>query len=113
MRDTVASLFTSIVEVWRRVSLPDPGGGTTDTYSMVHTYKCEFHGAAGTPEMSLPSPGVIVVSQNYTFRFDRLADIKLEDRLKAPDGRVFEVKDTSDATEELQISLIVTANEVT
>lgn len=110
MRETVGSVMTTPVEVWRRATVSDPGGGQTDTWSKAHDYKCLYYGNAGKERLT--TSGIIETIADFSFTFAYDADIHQQDRLKF-DGRTFEVVTVGGATNEIDTDLNVSANEIT
>ena len=110
MRDTLESVFTTPVEVWRRTSTVDPGGGEIDTWSKVHDYKCLFYGNAGVERQN--QIGIIQTITDFTLYFKVDADIHQQDHLKI-NNRTFNVERVGGATDEIQIGLLVGATELT
>jgi hypothetical protein len=110
MRETLADTFTTLVEIWRRTTVSDPGGGQTDTWAKVHTYPTQFYGTGGN-ERQLPG-NIVETIGDFTFYFAVDADIHQQDHIVYGD-RTFNVERVGGATDALFIGLLVGANEVT
>ena len=109
MRSTLSDVLTTDVEVYRRTSTVDPGGGSIDTWTKVHDYKCLFYGTAGV-ERQTPNSVVLTVT-DFTFTFAIDADINQQDHLVVG-VRTFNVESVGGATDGIAIGLYVRANEI-
>ena len=109
MQQTLQDTFTTLVAIWRRTTVSDPGGGQTDTWSKVHEYHTMFYGNAGT-ERQLPGNIIETISE-FTFFFAPDADIKREDHVLYKD-RTFNVERVGGQTDELTVGILVGANEI-
>jgi len=110
MRSTLNAVLTTNVEVWRRTSTVDPGGGEIDTWSKVHDYKGLFYGNAGV-ERQTPN-GVVLTIMDFTFTFPVGSDIHQQDHLIVG-IRTFNVERVGGSTDGIQVGLLVGANEIT
>src|SRR5436190_19299923 len=103
MRSTLGAVLTTDVEVWRRTTINDPGGGQLDTWAKVHDYKALFYGNTGV-ERQTPT-GVVLTIMDFTFYFAVGSDINQQDHLKVG-VRTFNVERVGGATDGIQIGLL-------
>src|SRR5688500_18813377 len=81
--------FSATAAVWRKTSVSDNAGGSTDSYAAVATYACSFAPHQITPTEREATVSVIAVSA-WVFRFAAGTDVRTTDRLVVG-TRTFEV----------------------
>jgi hypothetical protein len=115
MRSTLNAVLTTDVEVWRRTSTVDPGGGEIDTWSKVHDYKCLFYsgstqGRGGSEQAT--NNNIIITTTDFVFYFPVDSDIHRQDHLMIG-VRTFNVEQVGGGTDGILIGLLVRGNEIT
>jgi hypothetical protein len=105
----ITKTFNTTATVFRKTSVSDNAGGSTDSYAQVGTYACSFSRYPITPvEREATSQAQAQIW--WTFVFAAGTVIHVTDRLLCND-RQFEV--VSSATGSLEIAVRVLAQEIT
>lgn len=109
IRNVIIKTFDTTAGVYRKVSVADSSGGSTDTYSLVTTYPCKITiYPIRTLEREASERVQSIRYWQFAFPYD--AVVLPTDRLVTPDDRTFEVNGTGhDST---NIVLLVTALEI-
>lgn len=88
-RNVITQTFNAEAQVWRKASISDGEGGTTDTFTQVAAYRCLLSRSAVRPQ-EREATVILEGIQQWTFTFEYGTDILRTDRIVF-DGRTFEV----------------------
>lgn len=106
LRGAEATSFNATATVYRKASVADTSGGSTDSYGAVATYPCSF-GAYPVRPREVEAAERIRLIAHWSFVFPSSATVLATDRLTVG-TRTFEVVSSGIGSEDVVLKVICT-----